>query len=114
MRSEELYLRDIVEAAEAVTRFIGDQTWDEFKENEVVGSAVLLKLLNIGEAARNISNSMRESYPEVPWSDVVGFRNLLIHHYFVVMWQIVWETAISDLPALKSQVEEILETQFGS
>ncbi len=113
MRSDALYLQDIVEASEAVSRFIGFRNQAEFAADDILRSAVLLKLLNIGEAVRQMSEATKAENPEVPWKVIAGFRNRTIHEYFSVDWQIVWETAIGDLPPLRAQIQAILDKEFG-
>lgn len=108
MRREVLYLQDIVEASEAIDRFLSEVAKEDFLQDELRQSAVLQKLTVIGEAAARIPDEFRESYPEVPWRDVVAFRNIAVHAYFSVDWQIVWTTAKEDVPALREQVSAIL------
>ncbi len=72
---------------------------------------MLHKLTIVGEAAARISAETRAANPAVPWLDVVGFRNIAVHAYFAVDWGIVWTTATSDLPALKSAVAHLLASQ---
>lgn len=84
MRREELYLRDIVAAADAVQRFIEDIDEEGFTDDELRQSAVLQKLMTIGEAATRLSETFRSQYSEIPWRDVIGFRNIVIHEYFAV------------------------------
>lgn len=109
MRPDRLYLADIVEAADAIARFLAD--FDEeshFLVDELHQSAVLQKLIVIGEAAARISPEMREQYPEIPWTDIVGFRNIVVHAYFSVDWSIAWVAATRDVPNLRRQIEQIL------
>jgi len=108
MRSDALYLRDIVDAADAVERFLIDAPEERFRLNELQQSAILQKLIVIGEAAARISSDIRIAYPHVPWQDIVAFRNIAVHAYFSVDWTIVWNAATVDVPDLKMQIEAIL------
>jgi uncharacterized protein with HEPN domain len=112
MRREELYLRDVVEAADAVERFVDNIGIADFIDDEMRQSAVLQKLMVIGEATARISESFRNRYPEVPWADIIGFRNIAVHEYFVVDWSIVWTTATGDVPILRQQMVSILDKEF--
>ena len=110
MRSDKLYLSDIVQAADSIARFVAGMGEERFVGDDLVRSAVLHKLTVIGEAAARVSSELRQSYPEIPWADVVGFRNIAVHAYFSVDWRVVWNAAVSDAPALKSNIEAILKS----
>jgi len=112
MRPEKLYLVDIQEAADAVQRFIKPVREAEFLRDELRQSGVLQKLIVIGEAAARLPKAFRDQHPEIEWPDIIGFRNIAVHEYFAIMWEIVWETAISDVPKLRDQILTILETEF--
>jgi len=109
MRRERLYLTDILEASDAISTFLGGCSKDAFFESELVRSAVLHKLTVIGEAAARLPGDLRLRHPEVPWSDVVGFRNIAVHAYFAVEWSIVWVAASEEVPKLRQQIVAILE-----
>jgi uncharacterized protein with HEPN domain len=84
VRPEVLYLTDILEATEAIGRFVEGMQRDDFLGDELRQSAVLQKLIVIGEAAARLSPAFREQHPEVEWADIVGFRNIAVHAYFAV------------------------------
>ncbi|MCX6026853.1 MAG: DUF86 domain-containing protein [Chloroflexi bacterium] len=113
MRREELYLRDIIEAADHIVQFIGGFDRAGFQGSELVRSAVVQKLAVIGEAAAHVSPDLKARYPEVPWPRIVAFRNILVHAYFGVDWDEVWRAATKESPALRSQIASILRAEFG-
>jgi len=108
MRRDSLYLRDIVDSADAIERFLSSINEETFLVDEVLQSAILQKLTVIGEAAARLSNTLKQSCPDIPWRDIVAFRNIAVHAYFAVDWQIVWMTAVGDVPALRQQIAELL------
>lgn len=108
MRSERLYLADIDEAISAVGRWMDGCDEPAFQENEMLQSAVLQKLSVIGEAAARLSAATWERAPQVPWKEIVGFRNVAVHAYFSVDWRVVYVTAIDDLPDLQRAVRQLL------
>jgi uncharacterized protein with HEPN domain len=112
MRREELYLRDIAESASHVASFVKGHTRASFEGSELVRSAVVQKLAVIGEAAAHLSDSMRALHPEVPWNKVTAFRNILVHAYFGIDWDIVWHAATKQCPHLQEQIEAILAAEF--
>ena len=78
----------------------------------MIQSGVLLKLLTIGEAVTHLTNDFKDRHPDIPWSDIIGFRNFAIHAYFSISWNIVWMTAIQKAPVLGQQVRKILRDEF--
>ncbi len=112
MRPEKLYLTDIVEAAQAISRFVMGESYYEFEQNEMMNSAVLQKLTVIGEAASRLPKEFTNRFPEIPWVDIIGFRNIAVHEYFAIRWDIAWIAATEEVPVLKEQVEKILLEEF--
>lgn len=112
-RRDDLYLADILEAAESIRSFVGKldrPDRDTFIGDDLVRSAVLQKLSVIGEAAARVTDETRALNPGIPWHQARGMRNLLIHAYFSVDWDIVWNTATDAVPRLAAQVREVLES----
>ncbi len=110
MRTDRLNLNDIVEAAEAIERFLADAPEESFLLNEMQQSAILQKLIVIGEAAARVSQTTRSAHSQIPWQDIVAFRNIAVHAYFSVDWSIVWNTVTVDVPMLRGQIKQILES----
>ncbi|MDI7260490.1 MAG: DUF86 domain-containing protein [Thermodesulfobacteriota bacterium] len=114
MRREELYLTDIIEAADAIQRFLVDVGQNTFLRNELLQSAVLQKLMIIGEAASRLSKEFCDKHPEIEWEDIIGFRNIAVHAYFAVEWSIVWVAATQEAPELKRKITDILGKEYTS
>ncbi len=112
MRTEALYLDDIVDAADAIARFLDDLEKDIFLDDELHQSAVLQKLIVIGEAASRISLDFRARHADIAWPDIVGLRNIAVHQYFGVSWETVWNTATLGVPVLREQIAAILAAEF--
>jgi uncharacterized protein with HEPN domain len=112
MRREELFLLDIVQAADAIAESVGDRSFAAFLADRVLRDAVLMRLIIIGEAASQLPNAVTQRYPDVSWPDMIGFRNRVVHGYFAIDWTIVWETATGDAPLVRSQVAEILARDY--
>jgi len=111
MRREYLYLHDILEACEMIQVFLEGMDAATFLASELHKAATLQKLTVIGEAASHLSQAFRETHPQVEWRDIAAFRNIAVHAYFAVQWDIVWATTTDDVPELRRQVLEILQTE---
>jgi uncharacterized protein with HEPN domain len=105
------YLRDILEMMDKVKKFISDMPFNEFAQDEKTHFAVFRALEVIGEAAKQIPPSIRHRHPDVPWGRMGGMRDRLIHGYFGVDVEIVWETATRLVPELRPRLADVLEEE---
>jgi uncharacterized protein with HEPN domain len=108
MRPDRLYLEDILGAADDIAVFLQGSDKARFTGDDKLRSAVLFKLIVIGEASGRVSAALRASHTEIPWSQIIAFRNFAVHSYFGVDWAIVWNTAVLNVPALRAQVAALL------
>jgi uncharacterized protein with HEPN domain len=111
-RSEERRLRDILQAAMAVSSFLEGWSQENFSNDIMVQSAVLYQLVIVGEATAALSLELRDRHPHMPWGAITGFRNRVVHGYHDVDWRIVWDTATIDLPVLVRDVAAILDQDW--
>ena|SRR5437016_7197802 len=112
MRTEELYLRDIVEACDAIEMFIGGLPKDIVLGTDLILSAVVRKFEIIGEACSKLPSELRDEHPEIDWRAIIGFRNILAHQYFSSNLDIIWEAASQRVGPLKEHVEAILRFKY--
>jgi len=102
MRDDSLRLQDILIAADLIQQFTQGKTREDLGKDPLLQSAILHQLYLIGEAAANVSSAIKEASPNVPWKLIYGFRNYIAHEYFSLDFDIVWQTALADIPKLKS------------
>ncbi|MEP7367917.1 MAG: HepT-like ribonuclease domain-containing protein [Acidobacteriota bacterium] len=114
MRHDSLYLTDIVEAADHIADFIAGKGFDNFQQSELLRSGVLQKLTIIGEAAARVSEPLTSRNPDIPWPQIVAFRNILVHAYFGIDWDLVWRAAKNRCPELRNQVAAILAVEASA
>ena len=109
MRDPKLYLRDIVDAIEDIEQFVEGVSFEAFKRDDMRSSAVIRKFEIIGEATKNVPESIKQRYASIPWGDMAGMRDRLIHFYFGVKYDLVWNTIKNDIPQVKLSINKILE-----
>ena len=109
MKNDAVYLHHILDAINRIQGYTAGVSYDQFLQDSLLQDGVVRQLEIIGEAAKNVSSTFRDAHPKLPWSQMTGTRNKLIHGYFEVNLFIVWDTVQSDLPPLKQQVERIIE-----
>ena len=108
-KDDTVYLRHILDAIEQIEDYLKGVSFEQFFQRRLLQDGVVRRLEVIGEASRNLSHELRQRNPKVPWSQIIGLRNRIVHAYFNVNLQIVWEIVQNDLVPLKQQVERILK-----
>ncbi len=112
MRDDREYLRDMLEAIERIEQQT-QQGRQAFVCDPLVQVWVVHYLQIVGEAARRVSSAVQDRHAEVPWSQIVGMRHILVHDYFAIDADVVWQVVEHDLPSLKSKVTTILAEHGG-
>lgn len=111
---DQILVQHILDAISAIFTFLADMTLPEFLEDDLVASAVIKKFEIIGEASNRLSVPFKSTYADIPWQDVIGMRNILIHDYMGVDLESVWDTVHSDLKDLQEQLSETTSEQDPS
>jgi len=103
-----VYLGDILDAIHRIETYTAGVKKKEFIEHHMMQDAVMRQIEIIGEASNSVSEEFQEKHPELPWFQMRGIRNKIVHDYRGINLQVIWDTVKNDLPALKKQVEGIL------
>jgi uncharacterized protein with HEPN domain len=103
------YLKDILDSINDIEVFIENKSCDEFSKDRKTINAVVRSIEIIGEAAKNLPVSFKNKHLIIPWKHMAGMRDKLIHEYFGVDIEIVWETAKKDVPRLKDKIEKLIK-----
>jgi uncharacterized protein with HEPN domain len=102
-------IKDILQAIDKIEHYTKNMSNTEFKKNELVIDAVIRNFEIIGEASNSVPLVMQNAHPHIPWRRIIGLRNVLIHEYFGVDLNAVWQTIYMDLPSLKQQLSSIIK-----
>jgi len=108
MKNDQIFLKHICESIDNIYEFLKDTDRKGFAENKILINAVVRELEIIGEAANKLSSEFRESHTEIIWRNLIDMRNVLIHEYFGVIPESIWETYKKDLPELKEKVDRLI------
>ena len=109
-----LYLTHIFDAATAIETQMQGVTREQFDDSEVLQGFIERKLEIIGEATKHIPDTFKKQHPNIPWKDMTGMRDILIHQYTQVDEDIVWQTATQKIPPLKKQIEKLLQQETSN
>ncbi|MFN3740862.1 MAG: DUF86 domain-containing protein [Thermodesulfovibrionales bacterium] len=108
-RNYKLFLKDILESINKIEIFVGTMSFDEFMKDEKTKSAVIREIEVIGEASKNIPESIRSKSPNLPWKDLARMRDKIIHSYFGVYYEIIWKVITDRLPEIKQLIADLLK-----
>ena len=107
-RADEVRMRHMLDAAREALSFIQGRSRAELDENRMLVLSLVKEVEIVGEAAYKVSAATRGSLPSIPWADVIGMRHRLIHAYFDINLDVLWQTLVEDLPELVSVIESAL------
>jgi len=108
-RDDRARICDIIEACDRITRSTSDLSESSFAANDLVVRAVLYDFAVIGEAAKGVSAEMRRSHPNVPWADMAGMRDVVIHQYFGIDAAIVWRAVTVSVPSVAARLRPLVQ-----
>ena len=108
MKTNEVYLHHILDAIRQIESYTAEIDRDVFEADDMRQDAVIRQIEIIGEAGRQLSDDFQDEHNHVPWSDIIGMRNRIVHDYMNIDLDIVWEVIHHDLPTLKSSVQRLL------
>ena len=109
MKSDDVYLKQVLDAVIKIKLFVSGVNSSQFLTDQKTQSAVIMQLALIGELSKKISINT-QSQIDLPWKDIAGFRDRAIHDYYQIDLGIVWETISADIPILKKAIQEYLQT----
>jgi uncharacterized protein with HEPN domain len=108
-RSQLLYLNDIAESISSIRSYVGNLTFDEFSVDTMRVDAVVRRFAVIGEAVKHIDPALKNRFPKTDWKAVAGFRDTLIHGYFGIDMEILWDIIVHKIPVLQEEIAAVID-----
>jgi len=106
-----MFLEDIQIAMSKISEYIEGYNFENFKKDYKTVDAVIRNFEVIGEASKNLNETIKEKYPDIPWTEMYYLRNKVSHEYFGIDYEIIWDIATNYLPENKKQIDQILEIE---
>ena len=107
-KNDNLYIQDIVDSVEKIMDYTKGLSFEQFSSDQKTVDATIRNFEIIGEATKNLSDKTKSSYQDIPWKEMAGMRDKMIHDYSGVDLDIIWKTTKERLPELKKSLEEII------
>ena len=111
---DEIRLRHISEALIKIENFTEGKSISDFLNSDLIKSATVRQLEIIGEAVNHLTDELKQKYSEINWIEIVGFRNIAVHEYFVIDYSVIWNIIENYLPQLKITIENIIKIEFNN
>jgi len=106
-RHSQLRVQDILDAIDRIASYVEGMSYDDFLADGKTQDAVTRNIEIVGEAARAIPTDFKECHPEIPWSEAIAMRNIIVHQYFGILPEVVWDVIKNELPALRSRIVKL-------
>lgn len=108
-RNEIVFIEDILECIQKIQNYIKNITETEFQNDSEKQGAIIRRIEIMGEATKKISSQTRKKYPNIPWKEMAGMRDVVIHEYFGISINLIWKVATKEIQEIKPEIEKILK-----
>jgi uncharacterized protein with HEPN domain len=109
-RNPRIFLEDILESISIIEEYIALKSYDDFRVSIEMQDKIIRRLEIIGEAIKNVPLVLRKKYLDIPWKKYAGLRDVLIHHYFGIDYELTWNIIQNDIPILKLNIKKIINS----
>lgn len=110
-RDYRLFLSDISDSSKKIKEYVGNKSFEEFTSNPMLIDALIRNLEIIGEAVKNIPDSVKAKYNQIDWRKIAGLRDILIHDYFGINFKILWDIVQNKIPDLLVKIDEVIKAE---
>ncbi|HAM37899.1 MAG: hypothetical protein A2474_07280 [Elusimicrobia bacterium RIFOXYC2_FULL_34_12] len=107
-RNYQIFLKDIKDCTHKILEYVKDKSFSAFINDNMLVDAVMKNLMIIGEAVKKVPEEIRKKHKEIEWKKIAGFRDILIHHYFEIDNDVLWDIIRNKIPELKKQIDKIV------
>ena len=107
-----VYIKHILDAIILIEETVAGLDFETFTEVDTVNNTVVRQLTIIGEASARLPESFKQTKPEIPWAKIISLRNVIVHDYFDIKYDVIWEILLNDLPVLKKTLLISLKNEF--
>ncbi len=108
-KDDSVYLMHIIDAIKRIERYVDGVSYEQFMKSNLIQAAVIREIEIIGEATKKLNQKFKEKHQDIPWKSIAGMRDKLIHDYFGVDLDAVWETVKKDIPILKDKIKKLVK-----
>lgn len=108
-KDAKFFLMHIIESIQFIEDYTKGLTFEDFKNSQEKQDSIFMRLTIIGEATKNVPDDIKAKHKDIPWGDMAGLRDVIVHNYFGVELEDIWKTIKEDLPPVKKQVKGLLE-----
>ncbi|MCX6841239.1 MAG: DUF86 domain-containing protein [candidate division WOR-3 bacterium] len=110
LKDDAVYIGHMLDMSRQARELVAEKTRADYDADVTLRLALAHLVQNIGEAARRVSPQIQKTHPDIPWRNIVGIRHKVVHDYFYVDYDIIWDVVTADLPALMTRLEQIAGT----
>ena len=111
-RDDYIYLKHILDAISRIEEYTYEIKYEDFMKNYLIQDGIIRQIQIIGEATKRLSEEIKSKHLDIPWKDITGMRDKLVHDYFGVDLDAVWDTVEKDVPEMKSKLKSIIENKI--
>ncbi|MDI6839498.1 MAG: DUF86 domain-containing protein [bacterium] len=108
-RNYKFFIKDIKECTDKILMYVGNKSFENFSKDQLLIDAIVRNLEIIGEAVKHVPNKLKQENPHIEWHKIAGLRDILIHEYFGIDYEVLWDIVQNKIPNLNVEIKKLLE-----